>query len=147
MEPAILSAHSAKPEGVGISISSISSPEGGGTQHYLENAMKRLIVAIATVASLSLSSLAFAQAPKPVTPAQMSCSDFLAVQDAYKPALVYWISGVDKLGVRETITNVVDVATPVAAVVSECQKTPAAPLAGKVHDLYKKGQIALFKPA
>ncbi|MGA7782395.1 MAG: HdeA/HdeB family chaperone [Paraburkholderia sp.] len=107
--------------------------------------MKHFIVATATVVSLCLSPLAFAQAPKPVTPAEMSCSDFLAVQDAYKPALVYWVSGVDKLGVRETVTNVVDVATPVAAVVGECQKTPDAPLAGKVHDLYKKGQIALFR--
>jgi len=75
----------------------------------------------------------------------MSCSDFLAVDDAYKPALVYWVSGVDKLGVSETVTTVVDVATPVATIVGECTQAPQAPFASKVRDLYKSGRIALFR--
>lgn len=107
--------------------------------------MKHVVIAVATVAGLCFSSLAFAQATKPVKPAEMSCSDFLAVNDAYKPALVYWVSGTDKLGVSETVTTVVDAATPVAAAVGECQKRPQAPLAGIVRDLYKSGQISLFQ--
>jgi acid stress chaperone HdeA len=109
--------------------------------------MKKFALTAAFVAGLCVSQLALADTPKTVAPEKMTCSDFLAVDDAYKPALVYWVSGVDKLGVRETVTNVVDVATPVAAVVSECQQAPQAPLAGKVHDLYKSGRIALFKPS
>jgi len=106
--------------------------------------MKHLAITTALLASVCVSSVAFAQAPKPVTPAQMSCSDFLAVDDAYKPALVYWVSGVDKLGVKETVTTVVDVGTPVAMVVGECKQTPKAPFASKVHDLYKSGRMTLF---
>jgi acid stress chaperone HdeA len=107
--------------------------------------MKHLAIATAMLAGLCVSPFALAQTAKPVTPAQMSCSDFLAVDDAYKPALVYWVSGVDKLGVRETVTTVVDVATPVATIVGECKQTPQAPLASKVHELYKSGRITLFK--
>jgi acid stress chaperone HdeA len=106
--------------------------------------MKHLAIATAVLASLCVSPLALAQAAKPVTPAQMSCSDFLAVDDAYKPALVYWVSGIDKLGVSETVTTVVDVATPVAMIVGECKQSPHAPFASKVRDLYKSGRIALF---
>lgn len=108
--------------------------------------MKHAVIAAAAMIGLCLSPLAFAQTTRPpVTATAMRCSDFLAVDDAYKPALVYWASGVDKLGVRETVTTVVDVATPVAAVVGECQKAPQASFTGKVHDLYKSGQISLFK--
>jgi acid stress chaperone HdeA len=107
--------------------------------------MKHLAVGTAVLAGLCVSPFALAQAAKPVTPAQISCSDFLAVEDAYKPALVYWVSGVDKLGVSETVTTVVDVATPVATIVGECTQTPQAPFASKVRDLYKSGRIALFR--
>ncbi|CAD6560087.1 Acid stress chaperone HdeA [Paraburkholderia hiiakae] len=105
-------------------------------------------VVAALVAGLCVSPLALADSVDPASagsPAKMSCSDFLAVDDAYKPALVYWVSGVDKLGVSETVTTVVDVATPVAVVVGECQKAPHAPFANKLHDLYKSGRIALFQ--
>ncbi|CAN7734611.1 HdeA/HdeB family chaperone [Caballeronia sp. LjRoot31] len=107
--------------------------------------MKHIVVTSAVLAGLCVSPLALAQAAKPVPPAQMSCSDFLAVDDAYKPALVYWVSGVDKLGVSETVTTVVDVATPVATIVGECKEAPEAPFASKVHELYKSGRIALFR--
>jgi acid stress chaperone HdeA len=106
--------------------------------------MKHFASATAVLAGLCVSPFALAQTAKPVTPAQMSCSDFLAVDDAYKPALVYWVSGVDKLGVKETVSTVVDVATPVAMIVGECKQAPQAPFASKVRDLYKSGRIALF---
>ncbi|WP_321960784.1 HdeA/HdeB family chaperone [Paraburkholderia sp. J7] len=114
----------------------------------MKNLISAATLSAALVAGLCASPLALADTAKPVTavsPAKMTCSDFLAVDDAYKPALVYWVSGVDKLGVSETVTTVVDVATPVAAVVGECQKAPHAPLANKVHDLYKGGRLALFQ--
>lgn len=107
--------------------------------------MKHLIIAAAIAAGSIVSPFALADTVAPrVSPAQLTCADFLAVDDAYKPALVYWISGVDKLGVRETLTTVVDVAKPVAAVVGECQQAPSATLKSKVHDLYASGRIALF---
>jgi acid stress chaperone HdeA len=107
--------------------------------------MKNFAAVTAVVVGLCVSPLALAQTAKPVSPAQLTCSDFLAVDDAYKPALVYWVSGVDNLGVRETVTTTVDMATPVAIVVGECKKQPQAPLASKVRDLYKAGRMALFQ--
>ncbi|WP_408507967.1 HdeA/HdeB family chaperone [Paraburkholderia sediminicola] len=62
----------------------------------------------------------------------------------YQPALVYWVAGVDKLGIRETDTMVVDTATPIAVIVGECKKTPKASFKGKVRELYKSGKINLF---
>jgi len=35
-----------------------------------------------------------------VAPAKMTCADFVQVDEAYQPALVYWVAGVDKLGVK-----------------------------------------------
>jgi acid stress chaperone HdeA len=74
----------------------------------------------------------------------MKCEDFVAVGDAYRPAMVYYVAGVDKLGVSETDTMVEDTATPVATIVAECQKAPKASFRSKVREMYKSGQIALF---
>ncbi|SAK83531.1 putative acid stress chaperone HdeA precursor [Caballeronia temeraria] len=80
-----------------------------------------------------------------VAPATMTCADFVQVDDAYKPALVYWVAGVDKLGVKGTETTLIDTAQPVAATVSEaCMKDPAAKFRTKVHSMVKANQIALF---
>jgi acid stress chaperone HdeA len=107
--------------------------------------MKNVFVTAAMAAVFCTSQLSFADTIQPIPPAQMSCADFLAVEDVYKPALIYWISGVDKLGVSETVTTIVDVATPVGAVVGECRQAPHARLASKVRDLYDNGSISLFK--
>ncbi|MFM0325494.1 HdeA/HdeB family chaperone [Caballeronia glebae] len=80
-----------------------------------------------------------------VAPATMTCADYVQVDEAYKPALVYWVAGVDKLGVKGTETTVIDTAQPVAAIVSEaCMKDPGAKFRTKVHSMVKANQIALF---
>jgi len=43
----------------------------------------------------------WAQSPTKMSPAKMTCEDFVAVDSAYQPTLVYWAAGVDKLGIRE----------------------------------------------
>lgn len=86
----------------------------------------------------------WAQSPTKMSPAKMTCEDFVAVDSAYQPTLVYWAAGVDKLGIRETDTLVVDTATPIAVIVGECKKTPKASFKSKVHDLSMSGQINLF---
>jgi acid stress chaperone HdeA len=101
---------------------------------------------ILTVAiCLALPLAASAQETK-VTPAKMTCADFTAVDEAYRPALVYWVAGVDKLGVRETDTVVIDTAHPVGeAVFAECQKDPKASFMSKVRAMVKAKKIALFE--
>ncbi|SAK81414.1 putative acid stress chaperone HdeA precursor [Caballeronia pedi] len=80
-----------------------------------------------------------------VAPAKMSCADFVQVDEAYQPALVYYVAGVDKLGVKGTETTVIDTAQPVAATVVEaCKKDPGMKFSTKVHSMVKANQIALF---
>ncbi|MGA7817845.1 HdeA/HdeB family chaperone [Caballeronia sp.] len=99
---------------------------------------------LAILACLVVAHTASAQ-EKPLSPAKMSCSDFVSVDEVYRPALVYWVAGVDRLGVKETDTVVVDTAHPVGeAVVEECKKDPHAPFMSKVRSMIKSNQIALF---
>jgi acid stress chaperone HdeA len=80
-----------------------------------------------------------------ITPAKMTCADFVQVDEAYKPALVYWVAGVDELGVTGTETTVVDTMQPIGAAVTEaCQKDPQSGFMTKVRSMIKSKQIALF---
>ncbi|OUL71010.1 HdeA/HdeB family chaperone [Paraburkholderia hospita] len=100
---------------------------------------------VALVMGLCFSLPAWSQTAPPMSPAKMKCEDFVAVAAEYQPSLVYWAAGVDKLGVKETDTMVVDTAQPIAVIVGECKKTPKASFKTKVHDLSKSGQITLFE--
>jgi acid stress chaperone HdeA len=97
-----------------------------------------------------LICLAAAQAAsaqeKKVSPTKMSCADYVAVDEAYRPALVYWVAGVDKLGVKETDTLVVDTAHPVGETVMEaCILDPHASFVSKVRSLIKTKKLSLFE--
>jgi acid stress chaperone HdeA len=82
---------------------------------------------------------------KNVNPAKMSCSDFVAVDEVYQPALVYWVAGVDKLGVKETDTMVIDTAHPVGETVAEaCIADPHASFMSKVRSMIKTKKLSLF---
>jgi acid stress chaperone HdeA len=105
--------------------------------------MKRTIIAALLLGS-ALVVPAMAQAPAKANPLKMKCEDFLAVDEAYRPAVVYYVAGVDKVGITETDTMVEDTATPIAAIVAECQKSPKASFHAKVRQMYKSGQITLF---
>jgi acid stress chaperone HdeA len=97
-----------------------------------------------------LICLAVAQAAsaqeKSVSPAKMSCADYVAVDEAYRPALVYWVAGIDKLGVKETDTLVVDTAHPVGMTVMEaCTQDPHASFVSKVRSMIKTKKLSLFE--
>lgn len=99
---------------------------------------------LAIVACLFVAHAASAQ-EKHLSPTKMSCADFVSVDEVYRPALVYWVAGVDKLGVKETDTMVFDTARPVGeAVVEECRKDPHARFMSKVRSMIKANKIALF---
>jgi acid stress chaperone HdeA len=98
---------------------------------------------------LILICIASAQAAsaqeKKVSPLKMSCTDYVAVDEMYRPALIYWVAGVDKLGIKETDTIVVDTAHPVSETVAEaCTKDPQAPFVSKVRSMIKAKKISLF---
>jgi acid stress chaperone HdeA len=101
-------------------------------------------ICVLVVGASGASGVARAAEQK-IAPAKMTCSDFVQVDDAYKPALVYWVAGVDKLGVTGTETTVVDTMQPVAATVAqECRKDPQTRFMTKVRSMIKSKQIALF---
>jgi acid stress chaperone HdeA len=89
-------------------------------------------------------SFALPAAATQMNVSKMKCADFVAVDDQYRPALVYWVAGADHLGVIETDTMVEDTATPIAAIVAECQKTPQMMFKTKVRQMYSSGKLALF---
>jgi acid stress chaperone HdeA len=94
---------------------------------------------------LAATQAASAQEKK-VSPLKMSCADYVAVDEVYRPALVYWVAGVDKLGVKETDTIVVDTAHPVTeAVVEACIEDPHASFVSKVKSMIKAKKLALFE--
>ncbi|NMM03010.1 hypothetical protein HHL24_34500 [Paraburkholderia sp. RP-4-7] len=101
----------------------------------------RNVLMRAFMVGLGLSQIAFAQPPMKVQPGKMKCEDFVALDDNYKPALVYWAAGVDQLGVKETDELVVDNANPVGLVVDECKKTPKVPFMGKIKQLARSGRF------
>ncbi len=76
------------------------------------------------VLALGFAVPASAQAPAGMSPAKMKCEDFSPVESTYQPTLVYWAAGVDKLGVSETDTMVVDTAKPVAVIVASARRHP-----------------------
>jgi len=98
----------------------------------------------AVLLGLLLAQPTFGQTANPMSPAKMTCEDFVAVDDVYRPTLVYWVAGVDKLGILETDTMVADTATPIGVIVEECKKTPKVAFKTKVRELYKSGKINLF---
>lgn len=100
---------------------------------------------VAVLMCLAVPLCASAQEQK-LNPAKMTCADYTVVDEAYRPALVYYVAGVDKLGVKATDAMVIDTAHPVAETVfEECKKDPDASFMSKVRHLIKEKKIELFK--
>ncbi|KHJ64150.1 HdeA family protein [Burkholderia glumae] len=101
----------------------------------------------AALAGIATANVAFAQtAAKTISPAKMVCADFETLDDAYKPAVIYWATGVDKLGVRETDQITIDTAHPVAEqVTEECKATPKVNIVDKIRMMAKAGKLSIYK--
>lgn len=102
--------------------------------------MNRILLA-AVLMSIGLSQTGFAQTKSRVQPEKMKCEDFLALADNYKPALLYWAAGVNKVDVKVTDELIVDAANPVGLVVDECRKSPQTSFMSKVRQLTKSGRL------
>lgn len=102
--------------------------------------MKKIMIG-AVLMGLCVSQAGFAQTPMKVRPARMNCEDFLALADNYKPALLYWAAGVDRIDVKATDELVVDAVNPVGLVVDECRKSPKTSFMSKVRQLTKSERL------
>lgn len=102
--------------------------------------MRKLMIG-AVLIGLCLSQAGFAQTAAKVRPAKMNCEDFLALADNYKPALLFWAAGVNRVDVKTDDELVVDAANPVGLVVDECKKSPKTSFMSKVRQLTRSGRL------
>jgi acid stress chaperone HdeA len=106
-------------------------PENDG-----ENAMKRVhVVVLLVIAGVAAS--AAAETKKPVT--QWTCEDFIAIDDQYKPNVIYWATAYAKGGKPEA--SELDIAateqvTPM--IIDDCEKEPKASFWQKLKGAWDK---------
>ena len=101
---------------------------------------RRVVVALATAALLAGATLAFAQssaAKKPL--GKMTCEDFLAVEETFKPKVVYWAAAYGKGGKPEAaILDVEGTEKVVPVIIEVCKKAPKESFWQKVKAEFKK---------
>lgn len=86
-------------------------------------------------AALALSiAVAPVFAGKQVKPEKMTCEEFLEIDEEVQPVVVYWLHG--KSGEIEAI-DIEEYSSPVAYVVTECQKENNASVWEKVKHYFK----------
>lgn len=109
--------------------------------------MRTSLLCGSTVIALVLSNLTFAQsAPKTLHPWKMTCADFVALDDVYKPSVIYWLAGTTKSGIKETDQLVIDTAHPeVADVTEECKLHPTSKLRNRIRSLAAQGNLSIYK--
>ncbi len=101
---------------------------------------QRVAIAVAAAALMAGSTLAFAQsgaAKKPL--GKMTCEDFLAVEDTFKPKVVYWAAAYGKGGKPEAAVLDVEGTEQVVPVIIEvCKKAPKESFWQKLKAEFKK---------
>lgn len=76
---------------------------------------------------------AFSLAATTVKPKKMTCNEFVGLDEAIQPKVVYFIEGATNKGKPEDAMIAVDeVSSPVLWVLDECKKTPSASVWQKV---------------
>jgi len=101
---------------------------GGATGE--ERPVKRgVVVTLAAAVLLTQSGLAFAQSSPVRKPGrQMTCGDFLLVEDTVKPEMVYWAATRDPRGGHVNAAIDVDATDRMVPVLVErCRQSPNAP--------------------
>jgi len=90
-----------------------------------------LVLAAAATASLA------AKVEKPVT--QWACSDFLSVDDQFKPKVVYWAAAYAKGGQPEAaVIDIKGIEKVTPEVIGQCKKAPQASFWTRLKDEWKK---------
>ena len=88
----------------------------------------RLIGTVAAVALIASSTLALAQTSAPKKPlGKLTCEEFLAYEETFKPKVVYWAVAYGKGGKAESA--VLDVEGPdkvIPVIIEKCKAAPKA---------------------
>jgi acid stress chaperone HdeA len=130
MSPGLVSDHQKRYSGAATPLVTGEPCRGGSRATGEEYPVKPgVVVTLAAAVLLTQSGLAFAQSSLARKPGrQMTCGDFLLVDDTVKPEMVYWAATRDPRG--SLVNAVIDVdATDriVPLLVERCREAPNAP--------------------
>jgi len=71
-------------------------------------------------------------------PAKMTCEEFVVLDDAVKPKVVYWAEGFNSKGKPvDAVADINETDKVIPMLVTECQKTPKASLLKKLEAVKK----------
>lgn len=74
----------------------------------------------------------------PHKPAKMTCEEFVVLDEAVKPKVVYWAEGFNSKGKPvDAIADIDETDRVIPMLVTECQKTPKASLLKKLEAIKK----------
>jgi acid stress chaperone HdeA len=88
----------------------------------------RPIVTAATVALIATSTLALAQTSAPKKPlGKLTCEEFLAYEETFKPKVVYWAVAYGKGGKAESaVLDVEGTDKAIPVIIEKCKAAPKA---------------------
>ena len=99
-----------------------------------------VIIAVMTLAPAA----ALAEAKKPI--AKWTCADFLAVDDAFKPKVIYWATAYSKAGKPEVATIDIEGTEKIIPMITEdCTKMPQESFWQKLKNDWRKVEIEMKK--
>lgn len=74
----------------------------------------------------------------PHKPAEMTCEEFVVLDEAVKPKVVYWAEGFNAKGKPvDAIADIDETDRVIPMLITECQKTPKASLLKKLQAIKK----------
>ena len=108
--------------------------------------LPRAALLAALTASVALPALAADAPKKPLS--KWTCQEFLAVDDQFKPKVVYWATAYGKGGKPESTTIDIDgTETVTPAIIDSCTKNPGASFWQTLKGEWKKFETAVKKDA
>jgi acid stress chaperone HdeA len=102
--------------------------------------------AVVCLIGVILSASCLADSNKEMKPGKMTCQDFIVMDDAYKPQMVYWMDGYNNKGkLQPEDVVLVGQDETVAALVEECKMTPKKSFAQKVKSFFANRKTPISK--
>jgi hypothetical protein len=84
-----------------------------------------IVITISALLATVLATPASASMPRP---GKITCEEFVALDDAVKPKVVYWEEGFDKKGKPEDAEVDIDETDKlIPSIITECQRSPRLP--------------------
>jgi acid stress chaperone HdeA len=95
----------------------------------------RPIAVAAAAAMMAVSTLAFAQTPPKKPLGKLTCEEFLAFDETFKPKVVYWAAAYGKGGKAEAaVLDVEGTEKAIPVIIEKCKAAPKDPFLSKVRE-------------